>query len=61
MILFQGVKMKCSFCKKEVNEQEVERVYGRYITEYGCCSAECYTKLMTGETPLPEKNNNENI
>lgn len=49
--------MKCNFCKKTVDEKEVERVYGRYIAEYGCCSAQCYTKIMTGETPVEEKSN----
>lgn len=44
--------MKCNFCKKIVDVKEVERVYGRMITEYGCCSSECYTKIMTGETPI---------
>jgi hypothetical protein len=46
--------MKCNHCRKEVNEKEVIRVYGRMITEYGCCTPDCYTKAMTGEPPLEE-------
>ena len=47
--------MKCAFCRKEVNEKEVTRKNGStYLVEYSCCSQECLTRLMTGETPLED-------
>ena len=47
--------MKCAFCRKEFNEKEVTRKNGcSYLVEYGCCSQECLTRLMTGETPLED-------
>lgn len=47
-------QMKCNFCKKIVDEKEVIKKFGRYITEWGCCSTDCYTRIMTGETPVEE-------
>jgi hypothetical protein len=47
--------MKCNFCRKEYTYQSVQKQYGTtHFAEYGCCSEDCYTKLLTGETPLEE-------
>jgi hypothetical protein len=50
--------MKCNFCKQEYTHQSVQKKYGTtHYADYGCCSEECYIKLMTGETPVEEKLN----
>ena len=51
--------MKCNFCKQEYTYDRVKRKYGTtHYAEYGCCSEDCYKRLLTGETPLedPVKN-----
>lgn len=48
--------MKCNYCRREFNEKEVAKRHGtRHFVEYGCCSEDCYTKIMTGQPPLEEK------
>ena len=47
--------MKCSFCRQEYSFDSVKRKYGTtHFAEYGVCSESCYTKLLTGETPLED-------
>lgn len=52
--------MNCKFCKKEVDEKEVQRVYGKYFSDYGCCSPQCYTKILIGEKPENNEKENKN-
>lgn len=45
--------MKCNWCGKDYDYEEVRRKYGSiHYAEYGCCSKECYTNSMTG-VPKP--------
>jgi hypothetical protein len=50
--------MKCNYCKKEFDSKLVAKRYGTYhYVDYGCCSENCYTKIMSGEPPLEEPKN----
>lgn len=35
--------MICKNCDKDVDRDEVARVFGDFLAERGCCSATCFT------------------
>lgn len=39
-------KGKCRYCEKEVNTDDIRRIYGScsHVYMLGYCSAKCYTK-----------------
>lgn len=39
--------LTCKHCLKDVNREEVERVFGKDLVEKGFCSTKCYTEYMT--------------
>jgi len=52
--------MKCNFCRKEYTYESVRKKYGTvHFAEYGVCSEDCYTKLLTGEQPIEEPKENK--
>lgn len=51
--------MKCNFCKQQYTFESVRKKYGSiYFAEFGCCSEECFTNSMTGQTPPPDPEEN---
>lgn len=52
--------MTCNHCRQEYNYQSVQIKYGTtHFAEYGVCSESCYTKLLTGEPPLEDSEENK--
>lgn len=39
--------MNCKICNKDFERKESVRIYGEVPINSGCCSSQCYTKLVT--------------